>query len=190
MSPLKRLIGCMAVVGRLAEWERFFDLSKPALRLSFVLQLLILPAFYFVALAANKARALALGEAPVAPQIAVIVIIGLVYLLSFSAVAYILTMVFDRQDRLRPWVIVRHWCVFFLAWIAAAGFGLFSLGLLPLAAAYGIVFAAFMGSLIVDIRLAQRVVGFDWGAAILTACLISITGMSLLLTGVSQLSQL
>lgn len=190
MNPLNRLLGCMAAVGRLADWERFFDLSKPALRLSFFLQIMILPAFYFVALTANKARTLSLGESPEDPKLAVIAIIGFVYLLSFSAVAYILAMVFDRQDRLRPWIIVRHWCVFFLAWIAAAGFGLFSLGLLPLAAAYGIVFAAFMGSLVIDIRLAQRVVGFDWGAAILTACLISITGMSLLLTGVSQFSQL
>ena len=178
----------MAVVGRLANWEQFFDLSKPALRLSFVLQILVLPAFYFVAMTANRAQAVALGESPEDPKLSVIAIIGIVYLLSFSAVAYILTMVFDCQDRLRPWIIVRHWCVFFLAWIAAAGFGLFSLGLLPLAAAYGIVFAAFMGSLIVDIRLVQRIVGFNWNVAILTACLISVAGMSLLLTGLSQLS--
>lgn len=190
MNPFTRLKGCMAVVGRLPNWERYFDLTKPALRFSFILQFLILPAFYYVASTANKARAEALGEIATGPSLAIVGIIGIVYLLSFSAVAYILTMVFDHQDRLRPWVIIRHWSTFFLAWIAAAGFGLFTLGILPLAAAYGVVFAAFMGSLFVDIRLAQRVVGFDWGAAMLTACLISITGLSLLLTGVSQFSQL
>ncbi len=186
MNPLKLFIGCMAAVGRIPNWERFFDLSKSALRVSFMSQIFILPAFYFIASTATQARADALGIEAELANMAVIAIIGLVYLLSFSAVAYILTMVFERQDRLRPWVIVRHWCVFFLAWIAAVGFGLFVLGILPLAAAYGVVFAGFMGSLVIDIRLAKRIIGFDWGGAILTACLISVTGMSLLLTGISQ----
>jgi len=42
-----------------------------------------------------------------------------------------------------------------------------------------------MGLLFIDIRIAQRVAGFDLGGATLAACLISITGLSLLLTGVS-----
>jgi hypothetical protein len=94
-------------------------------------------------------------------------------------------MIFERQDRFRPWVIVRHWSAFFLAWISAAAFGLYLAGIFPFMAANGVFFAAYMGLLFVDVRLAKRIVGFDWGGAILTGCVIAVTGMSLLLTGVS-----
>lgn len=175
----------MAVIGRIPNWEQFFDLSKPALRLTFFAQIFILPAFYIIASSAIAGRSelLKMEAGPV--NVAAIAIIGLLYLMSFSAVAYILAMVFDRQDRFRAWVIVRHWCVFLLAWLSALGFGLFTLGILPLPAAYGILFAAYMGLLFIDIRIAQRVVGFDWGGSTLAGCLISISGLSLLLTGVS-----
>jgi hypothetical protein len=175
----------MAVIGRIPNWDRFFDLSKPALKLTFFIQLLVLPAFYIIASSAIAGRSELLKMEAIPVNIPAIAIIGLVYLLSFSAVAYILTMIFDRQDRLRAWVIIRHWCVFFLAWIAALGFGLFKAGIFPLPAAYGVLFAAYMGLLFIDIRIAQRVAGFDLGGATLAGCLISITGLSLLLTGVS-----
>lgn len=186
MNPFARFIGCVAVIGRLPKWESYFDLSKNALRWCFLTQILVLPAIYLIARQASQGRAEMLGTEASEINAAVVGIIGLVYLFSFSAVAYILTMVFDRQDRLRPWIIVRHWCVFFLAWIAALGFALFSFGLLPLAAAYGVLFAAYMGLLFVDIRLAQRIVGFDLGGAVLAGCLISVTAISLLLTSLSQ----
>lgn len=185
MKPLTLISGCLAVIGRIPNWERFFDLSKSALRLTFLAQILILPAFYIIANSAVKGRSELLKIEAGSVSVPAIAIIGLVYLLNFSAVAYIIAMVFDRQDRFRAWVIVRHWCVFLLAWLAALGFGLFTLGVLPLTAAYGILFAAYMGLLFIDIRIAQRVVGFDWGGATLAGCLISITGLSLLLTGVS-----
>jgi hypothetical protein len=183
------LKGCFAVVGRIPNWEQFFDLSPKALRLSFIAQFFILPAFYGVALAVRRGRLDALGEAgPI--NAAAIGVIGLIFLLSFSAVAYILTMVFDKQDRLRPWVIVRHWSLFFLAWISAAAFGLYILGLFPFMAANGVFFAAYMGLLFIDVRLAKRIVGFDWPGAILTGCIIAVTGMALLLTGVSYFIEL
>jgi len=185
MNSIKLIKGCLAVIGRIPNWEQFFDLSKPALRFSFFLQICILPAFFIIASVAIDGRSALLKMEATPVNLPAIAIIGLVYLMSFSAVAYILCMIFDRQDRLRAWVIVRHWCVFFLAWIAALGFGLFKLGIFPLAAAYGVLFAAYMGLLFIDIRIAQRVAGFDLGGATLAGCLISITGLSLLLTGVS-----
>ena len=177
------------MIGRQENWEPFFNLSKAAMKQSFFLQILILPAFYLTASWSSKARAEALGQSASDVSLLPVIIIGLIYLFSFSAVAYILVLVFDRQDRLRPWIIVRHWCIFWLAWISMAGFGLFMLGVLPLAAAYGVTFAAYMGLLFIDIRLAQRIVVFPLGAAVLTGCLISITGLSLLLTSLSYFIQ-
>lgn len=185
MNPISYLKGCMAAVGRIPNWERFFDLSKQALRVSFAAQILILPAFYIMSLSVAKGRSTALGNVEVAVNTPVIITLGLVYLLSFSAVAYMMVMVFDKQDRLRPWVIVRHWSVFFLAWVSALGFGLYLLEIFPFMAANGVFFAAFMGLLFVDIRLGKRIVGFDWNGAVLTGCIIAVTGLSLLLTGLS-----
>lgn len=186
MNPLSTLIGVMAAVGRLPNWERYFDLSRRGLKLSFLSQILALPGLYIVAKISSYGRAEILGhEAPII-QVPTVALIGLIYLMSFSAVAYILAMVFDHQDRFRAWTIVRHWCVFWLIWLAVLGFVLFYVNILPLSAAYGVTFAAYLGCLFIDIRLAQRIGGFDWGGATLAACLITVTGLSLLLTGVAQ----
>ena len=186
MRQFSYLIGVMAAIGRLPNWERYFDLSRRGLKYSFFSQIVILPGFYFTAKISSEGRAEMLGVTAPSIQLAPVLIIGLVYLLSFSAVAYILAMVFDKQDRFRAWTIVRHWCVVFLAGFVLLGFVLFKINLIPLPAAYGVAFAAYIGLLFIDIRLAQRISGFDWGAATLAACLITVTGLSLLLTGVSQ----
>lgn len=186
MRPLSYLIGVMAAIGRLPNWERYFDLSRPGLRNSFLAQIFVLPAIYLIAEISTTGRAEMLGVEAPAVRLAPVIIISLIYLLSFSAVAYILAMVFDKQDRFRPWAIVRHWCVFFLAIFVLLAFALFKINLLPLSAAYGVSFAAYIGLLFIDIRLAQRIAGFDWGGATLAACLITVTGLSLLLTGVAQ----
>lgn len=186
MRQLSYLIGVMTAIGRLPKWERYFDLSRRGLKISYISQILALPGLYLIAKFAAEGRAELLGVEADPIQLSAIGLIGFVYLMSFSAVAYILSMVFDKQDRFRAWTIVRHWCVFFLVWIVALGFGAFKLNLIPLPAAYGMAFAAYLGLLFIDIRLAQRITGFDWGGATLAACLITVTGLSLLLTGVSQ----
>ena len=186
MRHMSYLIGVMAAIGRLPNWERYFDLSRTGLRNSFITQILVVPAIYLIAEISSTGRAEVLGVEVPALRLAPVIIISLVYLLSFSAVAYILSMVFDKQDRFRPWAIVRHWCVFFLALVVLLAFALFKIDFLPLPAAYGVAFAAYIGLLFIDIRLAQRIGEFDWGGATLAACLITVTGLSLLLTGVSQ----
>jgi len=186
MRQFSYLVGVMAAIGRLLNWEKYFDLSRRGLKGSFISQILTLPGLYLIAKLASEGRAELLGTEAAPIQIPAVGLIGLIYLMSFSAVAYILTMVFDKQDRFRPWTIVRHWCVFFLVWIVVFGFLLFEINFIPLSAAYGVAFAAYLGLLFIDIRLAQRIAGFDWGGATLAACLITVTGLSLLLTGVSQ----
>jgi len=114
--------------------------------------------------------------------------IVIVYMLTFSACAYILSMIFDRQDRFRPWVIIRHWSVFFGVLFAALFFGLYLMGLIPFAVALGVAFLVFIGSLAVDIRLAQKIVGFDWMGAIYTGCIIAAMGISVIGTGVIQMT--
>ena len=157
MRQFLYLIGVMAAIGRLPNWEQYFDLSRRGLKYSFTSQICILPAFYFIAQIASEGRAELLGVTAPAIGLAPVIIISLVYLLSFSAVAYILSMVFEKQDRFRAWTIVRHWCVVFLVGFVFLAFLSFKIKLIPLPAAYGVAFAAYIGLLFIDIRLAQRI---------------------------------
>lgn len=97
-------------------------------------------------------------------------------------------MLFDKQDRFRPWVITRHWAVFLLSLTTAFFFGLNLTGFLPFMAASGIAFAAYIGLLAIDIRLIQKVVGMNWGTAILIGCTIIAAGLTLLMLSLEQLN--
>jgi len=113
-------------------------------------------------------------------------IILLLYLLTFSAVAYIFAMIFDKQDRFRPWVVSRHWSIFWLVLLVAGLFGLYLIGVIPFAIVNYIALAAFLGILLIDIRLAQAVIPFPIGAAILIGCTINAMGLVVILLGFEQ----
>jgi len=187
MNLMKSFLGLFAVIGNWPNWESYFDLSRKGLKASFILLLLALPAYYIFISAIYEQGAriqnLDRGAVPLPPFI----IITSVFLLSFSAGAYLITMVTDKQDRFRPWVITRHWAVFFLAWIVAIFFGLNRAGLLPFNLAYGIAFAAYMGLLAIDIRLLYKVAEFKLGSAILLGCLIIAMSLTLVQLGLEQL---
>lgn len=186
MNLARFFTGCLKALGRDADWTTHFDLSRRGFQLSFVALLLSLPCYYVGAAAINAERATTqnLETVPSVPLTAMMIVL-VMYLISFSLCAYILAMVFDRQDRYRPWVIIRHWCGFFLALIGAALFGLSMTGLLPFIIAAYAVLALYLTGLAVDIRLAQKIVGFEWGAAIIAACLITAMGMTIILIGMS-----
>lgn len=187
MNAVRYFLGLFAVIGNWPNWESYFDLSRKGLKLSFLGLALALPAYYIVvsAVYAEGARLqdVARGPVPVAP----FVILTSVYLLSFSACAYLICMVTDKQDRFRPWVITRHWAVFYIAWTTAAFFSLYRLGLLPFNLAYGVAFAAYMGMLAIDIRFLQKIVGFVLGPAVLLGCIIVAVSLTLLKLGFEQL---
>ena len=174
-----------ALMGR-ADWTDHFDLSRKGLQQSFIALLLTIPAFYLIAHAVQTQRASLLDETINAVPLVPFTIILLLYLLCFSAVAYIFAMIFDKQDRFRPWVITRHWSVFWLALIVAGVFGLHLIGVIPFAVANYIALIGFLCILLIDIRLAQTIIPFPMGAAILIGCAINAMGLVVILLGFEQ----
>lgn len=167
------------------DWAGHFDLSRRGFQLSFLALFISIPFYHLCAVAVQARRSELTGEAAGLPANAFLLIL-LLYGLMFPLCAYILALVFDRQDRFKSWVIVRHWAFFFAVGAAGLLFGLNLLGVLPFGPVNYIAFAIYLGTLLIDIRLAQKIAGFDWGAAILTACIITAMSLMMLLVGVSQ----
>lgn len=187
MNLPRLLTGCIKALGRDPEWERYFDFSKRAFQHSFLAVGLSLPFYYVCAAAVQNQRAIASGaeKATSLPIAAFIVVLGL-YALTFVMSAYIIALVFDKLVSFRAWVIVRHWSIFFAAMFAAILMGLNLVGILPFAAAIYTVMGIYLLTLAIDIRLAARIAGFEWGAAVLAGCLITAMGLTILLIGVAQ----
>ncbi len=187
MNLPQLLTGTLRVLGRSEAWEDCFDLSKSGYRLSFLALILSIPFYYVCAAAVQKQRFIVTGAdgAWSLPTTAFIIILGL-YALTFVVSAYMLSLVFDKMDRFRAWVIVRHWAIFFSALLSALILGAFLAGWVPFTLAIYAVMGIYLFTLAIDIRLAQRIVGFEWGAAVLTGCLITAMGLTVLLMGVVQ----
>ena len=174
-----------ALLGR-ADWTDHFDLTRKGLQQSFIALILTIPAFYLIAHAVQTQRAKMLDDVNNVVPLVPFAIILLLYLLCFSAVAYIFAMIFDKQDRFRPWVITRHWSVFWLVLIIAVIFGLNLIGVVPFALANYIAMAGFLSILLIDIRLAQTIIPFPIGGAILIGCTINAMGLVVVLLGFEQ----
>ena len=173
--------GLFAVIGNWPNWEDYFDLSSRGLRHSFMGLILTLPAFYLIAAGVHGQALQSAGQdfTPISWQ--PVIRISAIFLFYFSLFAYGLTIITRKADAFRPWVITRHWAIFYLAWTVAGFFALFLLGFLPFTMAYGTALAAYLGSLAIDIRLLYKVAGFEIGAAILLACLLVATGLTLIM---------
>lgn len=190
MNLARYLSGCVRAVGRQDDWPDYMNLTRRGLHESFVALALTLPGYYIgmraIVLHNAGQNGIEAADAAMLP-LSVFAAMVIVYMLTFSACAYILAMIFDRQDRFKPWVIIRHWTVFFGVFLAAIFFGLNLMGVVPYALAMGVAFMVFLGSLAVDIRLAQKIVGFDWKGAVYTGCIIAAMGISVIGTGVMQM---
>jgi len=186
MNPLRSCLGVFAVLGRWPNWERYFDLSRSGLKVSLIILALCLVPLWLVAWSFQSERASLLETDFVPPDLLSYVLTVGLLLFSFPALAYLAAMIFEKMDRLRPWIITRNWSVFCLSVLTGAGYGLFLLGALPFAIANGIGFAAYMGVLAVDIRLAQKVAGFKLGAAILIACAIIGVGLTFVMMAMTS----
>lgn len=169
-----------------ADWVDHFDLTRKGLQQSFIALILTIPAFYLIAHTVQVQRSRLLQEPVTIVHLIPFAIILLLYLLCFSAVAYIFVMIFDKQDRFRPWVITRHWSVFWLVLIISVIFGLNLIGIMPFAAANFLALAGFLGILLIDIRLTQKIIPFPMGAAILIGCTINAMGLVVILLGFQQ----
>jgi len=186
MNPFKSLLGTFAVLGTWPDWESYFDLSRKGLKLSFVLLAASLLPLWMVAQGIQIERARVLDAEVASPQLLPFVITVGLWLFSFPAMAYLIAMILEKMDRTRPWIITRNWAVFWLSCVTGTCFGLVALGILPFAAANGVAFAAYLGLLAVDIRLTQKVAGFNWGTAILIACVIVAVGLTFVQLSISR----
>jgi len=194
VNLLRLFSGSLAAIGKNRDWAQYFDVSDKGLRQSFIAVLLSLPFFYICAAAVLKQRQTILDQNPDLGSAAVsitptyLIIILIAFVLMFPICAYIFCLVFDKMDRFKPWVIARHWTFFFIAAIMGAFLGLSILGIIPFTVALGPVFALYMATLLIDIRFAQKIAGFDWGAAILCGCIITAMGLMIILMGTSRLT--
>ena len=184
---LPRLLsGCLKALGRADDWEDHFDFSRKGLQHSFIALILSLPFYYICAAAVQIQRSkLAEGEASSLPTTAFFVI-WILYAFMFVLCAYIFCLVFNKPDRFRPWVVVRHWTFFFASLLAAALFGLNMAGILPFMPVVYAAFVLYLGTLAIDIRYAQKIAGFEWGAAIFAGCIITAMSLMMILVGVAQ----
>ncbi len=179
--------GCLKALGRAGDWPDNFDLSLSGFRNSFLALLFAVPFYYACAVAIQSEQARRPGESMVSPTAPFFLILAM-YSLIFVVCAYILCVVFDKMDRFRPWVIVRHWSIFFAAFAAGTLFLLNLRGFLPFEWVNALALVIYLGTLAIDIRLAQKIAGFEWGAAILAGCIITAMGLTVILVGVSQLA--
>ena len=92
----------------------------------------------------------------------------------------------EKMDRVRVWTITRNWTVFGFSLLVGIVFGLVALGALPFMVANGVVFAAYLGLLAADIRLAQKVAGFNWGIAVIIGCIIVAVGLTFVQLAISR----
>lgn len=164
-----------------ADWHSEFDLSRNGLPRSFFAVALYIPISFIIARAAVKYNDVP-GHVPYLPIATTLMLIAL----SFPLIAYILVSVFDKQSEFRPWVIVRNWTMLFALLIMASGFALYLIDLLPFSIAFFIGMSTYLATLAIDIRLAQRIAGFDWIGSIFAGILISATNIMVLLFSMSQ----
>ena len=195
MNPSRYFSACLKTLGFDPDWQKNFDLSERGFRLSFLTIPLSLPFFYMCALALHKQQLAVIEQIPDfegrAPELIAplpFVLICLAFGFSFSICAYLISNAFDKGATFKSWAVVRHWSFFFIAFSSAIILGLNYIGLIAFSVALPLIFCLYIGTLAVDIRLAQKVAGFDWGGAILTGCILTAVGLTIILMGVTQLA--
>jgi len=186
MNPLSSLLGVFAVLGTWPNWESYFDLSRKGQKMSFAVLALSLAPLWLIVYGIQAERA-AINETELSLPGAMpfVLIVGL-WLFSFPVLAYLIGMIFEKMDRVRIWTITRNWTVFGFSLLVGSLFGLANLGIVPFLFANGVLFAAYLGLLAADIRLAQKVVGFEWGLSILIGCVIVAVGLTFVQLTISR----
>ena len=184
MNLAVRLTACRKALLGAPDWHEGIDVSQKGFLESYHAVGLSIPAYYLCALAITTQRAATTDVERTVLPVALFAIIALIYSLTFSACVYIICRLFNKDSYFEPWVIARHWSIFFCVLLAASLYGLFLLGLLPFAVANYAALSIYLLTLGVDIRLAQKLGKFDIGGSIFTACIIFAIGLSVLLLGI------
>ena len=170
-----------------ADWKDNIDTGAKGLCLSYAALAFSIPAYYICALAIASERANLSGQTKALVPPLPFSLAAFIYLLSFSASVYIICAAVNKRAQFRPWVILRHWSMFFFVLFAASLYGLYLLGVLPFMAVNIVALGVYLATLAVDIRLAQRIGELELTPAIFTACIIFAMGLSVLLIGVVQI---
>lgn len=186
MNLAALLTACRKALSGAANWHDEIDISQKGFLESYQAIGLSIPAYYLCALAINTQRAAVNGTDRPALSITVFAIITVIYSLAFSASIYVICRLFNKDTNFKPWVIARHWSIFFCVLLAASLYGLFLLGVLPFAIANYAALGIYLATLWIDIRLAQKRGGFDITASIFIACINFAMALIVLLIGVLQ----
>lgn len=136
----------------------------------------------------TERAALSGGDVPNFQRGPFILIVAL-WLLSFPITSGIIALLMQRTDRLTLWWTVRNWAFVWLCVVLGVVFLAVLFAGLPTIIGYGVLMAAYLGLLPIDIRLAQRAAGFPWMTAILVGCIIVSSGMIVMLTGLLNVIQ-
>lgn len=187
MNLAALLSACRKALLGANDWQDGIDMSQKGFLESYGAIGLSIPAYYLCALAITTQRAAAADIERAALPAALFAIIAFLYSLTFSAGVYMVCRAFNKETRFKPWVIVRHWSIFFCVLLAASLYGLFQIGVLPFPIANYAALGIYLLTLGIDIRLAQKLGEFDIGASIFIACFIFAAGLSVLLLGIIQI---
>lgn len=185
---LKTLYGVFGIVGRWPHWRQFFDLSNDGAVRSFLGLILCYPALWLVLSAVETERARLMEAPPPELSVPLFALIITLWLGSFHLSSALIAVLMGKTAALREWWVVRNWALIWVCVILGVVFAITTLGL-PFIVAYGALFAAYLGLLAIDIRIAQRAADFAWGTAILVACVIVSTSMVVLLISILRILQ-
>lgn len=177
------LTGVIRALRQQAGWDASFNLTRRGFQQSFVAMALTLACYYICVLGLTQ-----FDDAPEAGIEGIafmpFVLAAGLYALTFVACAYVFGLLLNCQDRFRPWVIVRHWAVFFDAFIAGLAFTLFLIGVLPYSMAQWIALACYLLVLVIDIQLARVIVGVNIIPAVFIGCIIHTVSLACLFLAV------
>ena len=190
MSLMRGFNGVIALMGRApsGNFPNFFGEAKTAFHNSLtaiggsVLLILILTRS-IIHLQRRAAKDAADASIPVLQ----IGITAAFYLLAFTLIAFMLSLIFDRREEYFRWATLRHWVVFYALMPVTLVAVLATAGIFPIVLANGLLFTAFIGWLFVDIRLAYKMGGLGFIGAVFAACMTHALGLSIILTAVVQM---
>lgn len=160
------------------KWRNAHLAQSPSFSLSCVAIALYIPLYGICVMAAIKNGAdYSTLPIPVAASLAAAM--GPV----FMGIAWGLAKLFNKTDTLNHWIAARNWTQLWIVTAMAGICGLFIVGVIPWPLTYSLAALLFLGTLAMDIRLAQTIMKFEMGLAILTGCAISIGGLMTLMLG-------
>lgn len=182
------LYGILGIVGRWANWREFFDLSRQGMFRSLFALILCFPALWLILTGIETERARMSGQDAPDISIPAFLVITTLWIGSFHLSSFLIASLMGKSGKLALWWTVRNWALVWICVVLGLIFALTMVGL-PFIIANGALFAAYLGLLPIDIRIAQRAAGFSLGSAILVACVVVSTSMVVLLTSLLHVLQ-